>query len=100
MYSQAPPDVVHQPSLLCLQDLLETQMGMSLPGMRAFSEAEVKAEQALPGAHLPSKGFWLIKRPTGPSTAAAPSVAGKLMRTISLRSPRTSSSLQRTSDGL
>ena len=87
---------------LNLQDLLETQMGMSLPEMRTFRQADpfTRDTQALPGAHLPSKGFWLVKRPTGPSTAAAPSTPGRLMGKVPFKSPSRASALQRTSNGL
>ena len=84
------------------QDLLETQMGMSLPEMRAFcqSDPSTRDSQALPGAHLPSKGFWLVKRPTAPSTAAAPRAAGRVMGKVPFRSPSRASALHHTSDGL
>lgn len=75
---------------------------MSLPEMRSFCQAdpETRSDQILPGAHLPTKGFWIIKRPTAPSTAAAPSLAGRLKQTVSLsRALHTAPSLQRTSDG-
>ena len=47
-------------------------MGMSLPEMQAFCQADPASRktQSLPGAHLPNKGFWILKRPSGPSTAA------------------------------
>jgi len=76
-------------------------MGMSLPEMRAFCQADpaAKAGQSLPGAHLPSKGFWLTKRPTAPSTAAARSGrAGRLMHKLSFKAQSSASSLQSTSD--
>ncbi|KAA6429424.1 MAG: hypothetical protein FRX49_00818 [Trebouxia sp. A1-2] len=85
-----------------VQDILQTQMGMSLPEMKAFCQADpaAKTGQSLPGAHLPSKGFWLTKRPTAPSTAAAPSGrAGRLMHKLSFKTQSSASSLQRTSDG-
>ena len=88
--------------LVCLQDILKTQMGMSLPEMKAFCQADpvAKAGQSLPGAHLPSKGFWLTKRPTAPSTAAAPSGrAGRLMHKLSFNTQSSTSTLQSTSDG-
>jgi len=77
-------------------------MGMAVPEMHAFCQADpaTRAAQTLAGAHLPSKGFWLVKRPTAPSTAAAPSIAGRLVRKISFGSPRAGASLQCTSDGL
>ena len=90
-------------TLAGLQDILKTQMGMSLPDMKAFCQADLAAKtgQSLPGAHLPSKGFWLSKRPTAPSTAAAPSVrAGRLMHKLSFKAQSSTSSLQSTSDGL
>ncbi|KAL0042227.1 hypothetical protein WJX77_006708 [Trebouxia sp. C0004] len=71
-----------------IQDILKTQMGMSLPEMKAFCQADpaAKTGQCLPGAHLPSKGFWLTKRPTALSTAAAPSGrAGRLMHKLSFK---------------
>ena len=86
-----------------LQELLETQMGMSLPNMRAFCQADAssRSRQSLPGAHLPSKGFWLTKRPTAPSTAAAPSGrAGRLMHKLSFKTQSSASLLQRSSEGL
>ena len=83
-------------SISDLQDLLETQMGMSLPEMRTCCQADpfTRDSQALPGAHLPSKGFWLVKRPTAPSTAAAPSTGDRLMGKVPFRSPSRASALQ------
>ncbi len=78
------------------------QMGMSLPEMKAFCQADpaAKSGQSLPGAHLPCKGFWLTKRPTAPSTAAAPSGrAGRLIHKLSFKAQSSASSLQSTSDG-
>ena len=84
------------------QELLEAQMGMSLPAMCAFcqSDAASRSKGGLPGAHLPSKGFWLIKRPTAPSTAAAPSVPARLLRKMSFRPATATPSLRQSSDGL
>ncbi|KAL3155310.1 hypothetical protein ABBQ38_010874 [Trebouxia sp. C0009 RCD-2024] len=63
-----------------VKDLLQTQMGMSLPEMRAFCQSDPasRSEQALPGPHLPSKGFWLIKKPSAPSSAATPRASATL----------------------
>ncbi|KAA6424283.1 MAG: hypothetical protein FRX49_05495 [Trebouxia sp. A1-2] len=85
-----------------IKGLLATQMGMSLPEMHAFCQWDPasRSEPTLPGAHMPSKGFWLVKRPTAASTAAAPSVAGRLMHKISCQLPRASLSLTRSSDGV
>ena len=75
-------------------------MGMSLPEMEAFCDTEPadRKGQSLPGAHLPPKGFWIAKRPTTPSTAAAPKMGSRLKRKV------TKSSLadqeQNTSNGL
>ena len=89
-------------SFAVLQELLETQMGMSLPEMRAFCHTDPtgRSEQALPGARLPSKGFWLIKRPTAPSSAAAPRVPPRLLRKMSFKPPSAAPSVQQSSDGL
>jgi len=89
-------------SRVCLQDILKRQMDMSLPEMRAFCQAYpvAKAGQSLPGAHLPNKGFWLTKRPTAPSTAAAPSGrGGRLMHKLSFNTQSSTSLPQSTSDG-
>ena len=77
-------------------------MGMSLPEMRAFCQTDSVSRngQTLPGAHLPSKGFWLVKRPTAPSTAAAPSVPARLVRKISFKPPSAALSMRQPSDGL
>ncbi|KAL3143143.1 hypothetical protein ABBQ38_003412 [Trebouxia sp. C0009 RCD-2024] len=87
-----------------VKDLLQTQMGMSLPEMRAFCQSDPasRSEQALPGAHLPSKGFWLIRRPSAPSTAATPraSATRMLMRKLSFKPATAAPSLQHVSDGL
>lgn len=86
--------------VLGVQELLETQMGMSLPDMRAFCQSDPATSRGrtLPGAHLPSKGFWLLKRPTAPSTAAAPSPAGRFMRKVPFKS--SSKTSQHSSDDL
>ena len=77
-------------------------MGMALPEMHAFCQADPasRTAQTLPGAHLPNKGFWLIKRPTASSTAAAPSIADRLVCKMSCKKLMASPSLQCPSDGL
>ena len=46
-----------------MQDLLESHMGMVLPDMQAWSQKppEERNKQQLPSAHLPERGFYLIK---------------------------------------
>lgn len=47
-----------------MQDLLETQMGMKLPGMQQASArpSQERLSYRLPGAHLPERGFYHVKR--------------------------------------
>ena len=80
---------------LTLQDVLESQMGMRLADMTHYSQLDEdqRAQTALPGAHPPVKGFYLIQ----PSPAALPSSRppGRSSSLLTrLRQPRSSSSSQ------
>ena len=94
--------------LCCLQDVLQSQMGMQLADMQRYSQLTPvqQAQSALPGAHLPAKGFYLIKPlpvPTSSkSLAKSPSLLFRLSRFGSLSpthsSQRSFSSIAQSAD--
>ena len=49
----------------CVQDLLERHMGMWLPEMQEMAEKppEERDKHRLKDAHLPERGFYLVKCP-------------------------------------
>lgn len=48
---------------VALQELLEARMGMSLAAMQEWAQKppKVRDDQHMPGAHLPERGFYLVK---------------------------------------
>ena len=46
-----------------MQELLESEMEMRLPEMQQMAQGDpaARTHHGLPGAHMPEKGFYLIK---------------------------------------
>ena len=77
---------------LVLQELLESQMGMTVDSMHTHmaQNPAISEEHSLPGAHMPIKGFYFTRNLPVAATESSPRSSSRLLSSRFLKFARPS----------
>lgn len=87
---------------LVLQELLESQMGMTVDSMRTHmaQNPATSEEHSLPEAHMPIKGFYFTRNLPVAATTSSPRLSSKLLSSRFLKFARPSPAAETLADAL